>query len=212
MVTALGCFGGDFNIDNGFLLSFSYKLSDLLSDKFSGLCMEPRKTRPEVPMRAGATPRTFWAAESRKSGVAPAQFGDFFCVTFLFLVSLISSFSRDLCGTQGEEDGEDEAEVRNSYLLHLLRPNSHRAHRRKFLVELSDPRFTLGTEPCTKVGSLQLNTVPFRGHFAHSAVHNSLLSEHLLVRQGESEGDGQGEQALSCTVHLHALQIAIEAL
>jgi hypothetical protein len=24
--------------------------------------------------RAGATPRTFWAAESRKSGVAPARF------------------------------------------------------------------------------------------------------------------------------------------
>ncbi len=81
-----------------------------------------------------------------------------------------------------------------------------------FLLSWSDPRFTLGTEPCTKVGSLQPNTVPFRGHFAHSAVHNSLLSGHLLVRQGESEGDGQGEQALSCTVHLHALQIAIEAL
>jgi hypothetical protein len=27
--------------------------------------------------RAGATPRTFWAAESRKSGVAPARFGSF---------------------------------------------------------------------------------------------------------------------------------------
>src|SRR6266852_2174665 len=139
MVTALGCFGGDFNIDNGFLLSFSYKLSDLLSDKFSGLCMEPRKTRPEVPMRAGATPRTFWAVEIQKSVVAPAQFGDFFCVTFLFLVSLISLFSRDLCGSQGEEDGEDEAEARNSYLLHLLRPNSHRAQRRKFLVGLERP-------------------------------------------------------------------------
>ena len=70
----------------------------------------------------------------------------------------------------------------------------------------------LGTEPCTKVGSLQPNTVPFRGHFAHSVVRNSLLPGHLLVRQGEREGNGHGEQALSCTVHLHALQIAIEAL
>jgi hypothetical protein len=27
-VTPLGFFGGDFNIDNGLLLSFSYKVSD----------------------------------------------------------------------------------------------------------------------------------------------------------------------------------------
>ena len=49
--------------------------------------------------------------ESRKSGVAPAQSGVFFCVTFLILVSFISSFSRDLCASQAEEDAEDEAEV-----------------------------------------------------------------------------------------------------
>ena len=102
--------------------------------------------------RAGATPRTFWAAESRKSGVAPAQFSDFFCVTFLFLVSLISSFSRDLCGSQGEEDSEDEAEVRNSYLLHVLRPNSHRAHRGKFLVGLERPTVHFGHETVYKSG------------------------------------------------------------
>jgi hypothetical protein len=101
------------------------------------------------------TPRTFWAAESRKSGVAPAQSGVFFCVTFLILVSFISSFSRDLRASQGEEDGEDEVEVGNSYLLHLLRSNSHRAHRKNFLLGWSDPRLTLGTEPCAKVGSLQ---------------------------------------------------------
>src|SRR6266481_2395181 len=103
-------------------------------------CHRGKNSRHDLPCRrAGATPRTFWAAESRKSGVAPAQSGVFFCVTFLILVSFISSFSRDLCASQAEEDGEDEAEVGNSYLLQLLRPNSRRAHRGKFLVGLERP-------------------------------------------------------------------------
>ena len=34
--------------------------------------------------RAGVTPRTFWAAESRKSGVAPARFGVLSTASFLF--------------------------------------------------------------------------------------------------------------------------------
>jgi hypothetical protein len=58
------------------------------------------------------------------------------------------------------------------------------------LLGWSDPRFTLGTEPCAKVGSLQPNSVPFHGHPAHSVVRNSLLLGHLLARQGEREGDG----------------------
>ena len=96
----------------------------------------------------------FWAAESRKSGVAPAQFGDFFCVTFLFLVSLIPSFPRDLCASRGEEDGEDEAEVRNSYLLHLFRRNSRRAraHRRKLPVGLERPTIHFGHGTVCKSG------------------------------------------------------------
>jgi len=112
-------------------------------------------------MWAGATPKTFWAAEGRKSGVAPAQSGVFFCVTFLILVSFISSFSLDLCASQGEEDGEDEVEAGNSYLLHLLHPNSHRAHRKNFLSGWSDLRLTLATEPCAKVGSLQPTPVDY---------------------------------------------------
>src|ERR1700687_2116141 len=32
MVTAFGCFGGDFKIDKGLLLSCNYKVSDILSD------------------------------------------------------------------------------------------------------------------------------------------------------------------------------------
>jgi hypothetical protein len=35
---------------------------------------------------------------------------------------------------------------------------------RIFLLGWSDPRFTLGTEPCAKVGSLQPNSVPLRVH------------------------------------------------
>ena len=140
--------------------------------------------------RAGVTPRNFGRLKAVKIGVAPAQSGDFLCVTFLFLVSFISSFSQDLCASQGEEDGEDDAEVRNSYLLHLLRPNSHRAHRRRLLLGWSDPRLTLGTEPCAKVGSLEPNTVPSRIQFDLSVVRNFLLFGHLLDHQDDREGDG----------------------
>src|SRR5260370_39507543 len=73
------------------------------------------------------------------------------------------------------------------------------------------PHELFGRMKAEKVGSLQPNSVPFRGHFAHSVVRNSLLLGHLLARQVEREGDGQGEQTLSCTVYLPALQIAIEA-
>jgi hypothetical protein len=61
---------------------------------------------------------------------------------------------------------------------------------RSFLLGWSDPRLTLGTGPCPKVGSLQPNSVPFRGHFSHSVVRNFFLPGHLLARQGEREGDG----------------------
>src|SRR5450755_4129165 len=44
--------------------------------------------------RAGATPRTFWAAESRKSGVAPARFDVFFTVTFAFPGFVLLRFPR----------------------------------------------------------------------------------------------------------------------
>src|ERR1700730_4014137 len=72
MVTALGCFGGDFNIDNGHLLSFSYKVSDLLSDKFSGLCMQPRKPLTRSSCEGGSDPTATVTHRASKSGVAPA--------------------------------------------------------------------------------------------------------------------------------------------
>src|SRR6267378_5032600 len=48
-----------------------------------------KKGRHELPcQRAGATSRTFWAAESRKSGVAPARFDFFSTVTLVFAASV----------------------------------------------------------------------------------------------------------------------------
>jgi hypothetical protein len=68
--------------------------------------------------RAGATPRTLWAAESRKSGVAPARFSVFSNVTFHLSEFPIPCSSKKLLAPQGEELGEDEAEVCIPYLLH----------------------------------------------------------------------------------------------
>src|SRR6266478_5379983 len=104
-------------------------------------------------MWAGATPKPFWAALGRKSGVAPAQSGVFFCVTFLILVSFISPCFRDLSASQGEEGCEDEAEVRNSYLLHPLCPNSRRAPKETSCWAGATLGINLATEPCAKVGS-----------------------------------------------------------
>ena len=65
--------------------------------------------------------------------------------------------------------------------------------KRSFLLGWSDPRLTLATEPCAKVGSLQPNSALFRGHFVHSVVRKSLLPGHLLHRQGDREGDAYGD-------------------
>src|SRR6266849_5626119 len=72
MVTALGCFGGDFNIDNWLLLSFSYKVSDLLSDKSSGLSMRPHKTLTQSSCEGGSDLTKPVTHRASKGGVAPA--------------------------------------------------------------------------------------------------------------------------------------------
>jgi len=160
-----------------------------------------QNTAPSCSGRAGVTPRNFGRLKAPKSGVAPAQSGDFFCVTFLFRVSFIFSFSRDLCASQGEEDGEDGAEVRNFYLLHQLRPKLAARTERTLFLGWSDPRATLGTEPCARVESLQPNTEPFRGHLDHSAVRNFFSCGYLPDRQGEREGERYGDLCLPCTGH-----------
>ena len=146
--------------------------------------------------RAGATPQNFGRLKGVKSGVAPAQFGDFFCVTFLFLVSLIASFSRDLCESQGEEDSEDEVEVGNSYLLHLFRPNSH-----GWAGATHDS--VCARNRVQKWGSLQPNAV-FCPRPNWPFCRAQLFSFGQLL-------DRRGERSPSCRVHLPRLQIAIEA-
>src|SRR5580704_9637856 len=54
-----------------------------------------KKRSARLPCRrAGATPRTFWAAESRKSGVAPARFGIFSTVTLASSECVFLPFAR----------------------------------------------------------------------------------------------------------------------
>src|SRR5690348_4994621 len=82
-------------------------------------CHRGKNSRHDLTCRrAGATPRTFWAAESRKSGVAPARFGFFSTVTFGCTAFCMRLSSKKLLGPQGEETGEDEGAVCSPYLLH----------------------------------------------------------------------------------------------
>ncbi len=56
---------------------------------------------------AGATPRTFWAAGSRKSGVAPAHFRNFSDATFASFPEHMVSVLFRLTGSEGEEVADD---------------------------------------------------------------------------------------------------------
>jgi hypothetical protein len=57
MVTVFGCFGGGFKMDNGLLLSCSYKLSDAVSDKLGGWRMDCTNPRRRVRAMKGAISR-----------------------------------------------------------------------------------------------------------------------------------------------------------
>ena len=46
----------------------------------------------------------------------------------------------------------------------------------------------------------------------HRALRNLLFLGYLLDHQGDREGDAYGDHPLSCTLHLFALQKAVEAL
>src|SRR5260370_39864448 len=101
-VTVLGCFGGAFNSDNGLLVSCLNKMSDMLSDEFSGLLYATAQyafARTAYNRRAGATPRNFGRLRAHKMGSLPPGL-----VLFLrhFSHSRVVYFlvSRDLCASQ----------------------------------------------------------------------------------------------------------------
>src|SRR5437870_4693242 len=86
-----------------------------------------------------------------------------------------------------------QQQVSLSYPLHWLPPDSRcspRHHTPSFaacfpLVVWSDRHGFRGNE----VGSLQPNSVPFRGHMNHFVVRNFFAFGHMLDRAGEREGD-----------------------
>ena len=185
----MGCFGGDFNIDNGLLLSFSCKLSDLLSDKFSGLCMQPRKTRPQSSCEGGSDPENFLGGSGPKKWGRSRPIWCFFRCHFLILVSFISSSSRELSAHKGEEGGEDEAEVRNSYLLHLLCPNSRRAPKETSCWAGATHDSHWPRNRVRKWGRSSPTQGFARVQIDRRAMRNLLFLGQLLGRQGDSEGD-----------------------
>jgi hypothetical protein len=91
MVTALGCFGGDFNIDNGLLLSSLCKMSDILSDKFSGVAMHTDKRLTRSFCEGGSDPTATVTHRASKGGVAPAS-SEVWAASFLVAVCFVISF------------------------------------------------------------------------------------------------------------------------
>ena len=67
--------------------------------------------------RAGATPRTFWTAESRKSGVASARFDSLHNAAFEISGSDVP-LSQGFEHAEGEDLGAGEVAELNSCILH----------------------------------------------------------------------------------------------
>jgi len=83
--------------------------------------------------RAGATPGTFWAAESRKTGVAPARFGSFPSAAFENPAPDVP-LPQNLGRGKGEDLGVERCEGRNSYILHQLPTRSARPSTARLLL------------------------------------------------------------------------------
>jgi len=73
------------------------------------LLLRGQNVAPSGSGRAGATPRTFWAAESRKRGVAPARFGSFPAVAFE-IPALDIPLPQNLRRGESEDLGEERCE------------------------------------------------------------------------------------------------------
>jgi hypothetical protein len=116
----------------------------------------------------------------------------------------------DSCEGLSVEDAEDEAEVGNSNPLQLLRSNSRREYRGKFLVGLERPQASLWPRNRVRKWGRSSSTRFFaRVQIDRRAMRNLLFLRHLFDRQGDREGDAYGDHRLSCTLHLPALQVAI---
>jgi hypothetical protein len=90
----------------------------------------------------------------------------------------------------------------------LLRPNSHRAHRKNFLLGWSDRHGTRGNT----VGSLQPTPVFCPCPKSTDAGNaTSMLPTMSAHRRGERNGEPQREPCLSCTVHFSAPEKAFES-
>ena len=75
----------------------------------------------------------------------------------------------------------------------------------------SDPRFTLATEPCAKVGSLQ--PIPVSCPCPKSTPEQnatSMFPTESVYRRGERNAEPQGEPCLSRTVHLSPAEESFE--
>src|SRR5258706_3961990 len=70
--------------------------------------------------RAGATPKTFWAAEGPKSGVAPARFGDFSAAGFAPGFRFKFLIAQCVFSGRGAEAGEDGGAEGDFCGLHCL--------------------------------------------------------------------------------------------
>ena len=68
-------------MDNGLILFSSYKMSDIMSDKFLGQRSHRTKRIDAKCLRGRERPTDLLGGSSAKSGVAPARFGLFCAVT-----------------------------------------------------------------------------------------------------------------------------------
>src|SRR5437016_2860455 len=100
------------------------------------------------------------------------------------MLSLCSSFTV-LCYVLSYKGSESPLQCGSSGISRHA-PAKHAANESPVqLVVWSDRHGFRGNE----VGSLQPNSVPFRGHMNHFVVRNFFAFGHMLDRAGEREGD-----------------------
>src|SRR5882762_2399606 len=118
-VTAFGCFGGELRIDKRLVLSCSYKMSDILSDKVLVSRMQPRKTSVRSACEGGSDSTKLLGGSAAKKWGRSRPICSFLRGDFRGGSGHKSLRTSSVGRASGEERGEDEAEEGNSCLLHL---------------------------------------------------------------------------------------------